>query len=60
MQRAGVSNVVEVERLKREHLSGARKHSKLLFSLLMFQLWSEKYQRTPVVRAVPPSVTFAA
>ena len=35
----------EIERLRTEHLYGARKHSKLLFSLLMFHLWSEMQQK---------------
>ena len=43
---AGVFDRDEVERLKREHLSGARKHSKLLFSLLMFHLWWENRGKT--------------
>jgi asparagine synthase (glutamine-hydrolysing) len=40
----GILNVTEVERLKREHLTGIRKHSKTLFSLLMFQLWFNKHR----------------
>ena len=38
---AGVFDPDEVRRLQCEHLSGARKHSKALFSLLMFHLWWE-------------------
>jgi asparagine synthase (glutamine-hydrolysing) len=56
LAREGIFNVAEVERLKGEHLSGARKHSKLLFSLLMFQLWQAQ-QRGASARA---TVTFAA
>ena len=40
----GILNVTEIERLKREHLTGIRKHSKTLFSLLMFQLWFNKHR----------------
>ena len=56
---SGVFDVAQVERLKREHLSGERKHSKLIFSLLMFQLWHARRQRGA---AVPgrSAVTFAA
>ena len=42
---AGIFEPRELERLKHEHLSGVRKHSKLLFSLLMFQLWHERQGR---------------
>ena len=57
---AGIFETSEVERLKREHLSGQRKHSKILFSLLMFQLWHRHYQGALAGAVVPPSVTFAA
>jgi asparagine synthase (glutamine-hydrolysing) len=55
---AGIFNFAEIERLQREHLAGTHKHSKLLFSLLMFQRWSAKQQR-PASGASRP-VTFAA
>ena len=56
---AGILNSSEVERLKHEHLSGTRKHSKLLFSLLMFQLWHTKH-RQAAAAAARPAKTFAA
>ncbi len=56
---AGIFRTSEVERLKHEHLSGQRKHSKILFSLLMFQLWHRRYQGA-VASAATPVVTFAA
>ncbi len=43
IERQGIFAVDQVRRLKSEHLSGAQKHSKILFSLLMFQLWSEAH-----------------
>jgi len=54
---AGIFDPDEVERLKREHLSGARKHSKLLFSLLMFQLWHAAQRKRAREEAgpTPPS-----
>ena len=58
--RGGIFNFAEVERLKAEHLAGTRKHSKLLFSMLMFQLWYEKYQRGRLTGEARPTVTFAA
>jgi asparagine synthase (glutamine-hydrolysing) len=57
---AGIFETAEVERLKREHLSGQRKHSKILFSLLMFQLWQRRYQGSLAGASVTPTVTFAA
>jgi asparagine synthase (glutamine-hydrolysing) len=56
---AGIFNVAEIERLKHEHLSGSRKHSKLLFSVLMFQLWHAGHRKAVAGRAAP-TVTFAA
>jgi asparagine synthase (glutamine-hydrolysing) len=38
----GVFRYETVDRLKNEHLSGTAKHSKILFSLLMFHLWSRR------------------
>ncbi len=58
--RGGIFNFSEVERLKGEHLAGTRKHSKLLFSMLMFQLWHDKYQRGRLAGEARPTVTFAA
>jgi len=59
---AGVFNPDEVERLKHEHLSGIRKHSKLLFSLLMFHLWWETRHNTAAeaLEQIPRAATFAA
>jgi asparagine synthase (glutamine-hydrolysing) len=56
----GIFETREVERLKHEHLSGQRKHSKILFSLLMFQLWQRRYQGAASGSAATPAVTFAA
>ena len=58
---SGIFDQQQVERLKREHLTGARKHSKLLFSLLMFHLWSEgqRSRRAAASEAVVPA-TFVA
>ena len=53
----GIFNVGEVERLKQEHLSGRRKHSKLLFSLIMFQLWRARGAQMTQAR---PLANFAA
>jgi asparagine synthase (glutamine-hydrolysing) len=50
ISRSGVFANREVTRLMQEHLAGTHKHSKLLFSLLMFQLWAERSGR---LRSVP-------
>jgi len=46
IRRHGVFDAAAVQRLQEEHLSGRRKNNKILFSLLMFHLWSERRQRT--------------
>ena len=57
----GIFNPGEVERLKHEHLTGVRKHSKLLFSLLMFQLWQAHSHRAARPAQAPPATSnFAA
>ncbi len=58
--RAGVFSAAEVERLKQEHLSGARKHSKALFSLLMFHLWQASSRTQCRSATVSQTTTFAA
>ena len=58
----GIFEWSQIERLRNEHLAGTHKHSKLLFSLLMFQLWSDKRHRAAVRAAGQrqPATTFAA
>lgn len=61
LESGGIFRAEEIERLKHEHLTGVRKHSKLLFSLLMFQLWHARDDRAAqsgIADAV--TVTFAA
>lgn len=38
-----IFNTAEVERLVREHVSGSRDHRKKLWTLLVFELWNEKW-----------------
>jgi asparagine synthase (glutamine-hydrolysing) len=40
---AGVFNVAEVSRLKQEHLDNRANHSHILWSLLVFQQWLERW-----------------
>ena len=58
----GIFDAAEIARLQREHLSGARKHSKLLFSLLMFHLWFETHRKAVAAAAGQPrpAATYAA
>jgi asparagine synthase (glutamine-hydrolysing) len=62
LQRDGIFDGAQVERLQAEHLTGVRKHSKLLFSLLMFQLWqaTARQPRDARARERVAAVTFAA
>jgi hypothetical protein len=59
---AGIFDPAEIARLQSEHLSGARKHSKVLFSLLMFHLWFERQHKVVATAAgqTRPAATFAA
>jgi asparagine synthase (glutamine-hydrolysing) len=41
IKRDGLFDPVEVERLKREHLNGKANHRKLLWTLMVFQLWQQ-------------------
>lgn len=43
LARDGIFNPQEVKRLVDEHLSDRANHSHLLFSLISFQLWKERY-----------------
>jgi asparagine synthase (glutamine-hydrolysing) len=42
---SGIFDSAEVERLKREHFSGAADHRKKLWTLLTFMLWHERWYR---------------
>ncbi|QQR87187.1 MAG: asparagine synthase (glutamine-hydrolyzing) [Flavobacteriales bacterium] len=42
IRRDGYFNVAYVERLKREHMSGKANHRKLLWTLIVFQLWRSR------------------
>lgn len=43
LKRQDIFNTTEVERLVQEHLSGSRDHRKKLWTLLVFELWHEKW-----------------
>jgi asparagine synthase (glutamine-hydrolysing) len=43
LERDGIFNPSSIERLVGEHLADRANHSHLLFSLLSFQLWKERY-----------------
>jgi asparagine synthase (glutamine-hydrolysing) len=59
---AGIFDSAQIARLQTEHLTGVRKHSKVLFSLLMFQLWFETQREAaaPGAGQTRPAATFAA
>src|SRR5690606_20577619 len=42
LKRVGIFNPVTIRRLRDEHVQGRRKHSKVLFSLLMFMQWADR------------------
>jgi asparagine synthase (glutamine-hydrolysing) len=45
LRREGFFEPAYVEKLLREHADGVRDHRKLLWTLLVFELWQEKYLR---------------
>jgi asparagine synthase (glutamine-hydrolysing) len=55
VRRAGVFNAEYVTRLQDEHERGVANHRKLLWTLLMFELWHESFIETP--RRIETSVT---
>ncbi len=55
VRRAGVFNPEYVSRLQDEHERGVANHRKLLWTLLMFELWHESFIETP--RRIETSVT---
>jgi asparagine synthase (glutamine-hydrolysing) len=55
VRRAGVFNPEYITRLQDEHESGVANHRKLLWTLLMFELWHESFIETP--RRIETSVS---
>jgi asparagine synthase (glutamine-hydrolysing) len=55
VRRAGVFNANYVARLQDEHERGIANHRKLLWTLLMFELWHESFVETP--RRIETSVS---
>ncbi len=55
MKKAGVFNPDHVSRLQDEHERGVANHRKLLWTLLMFELWHESFIETP--RRIETSVS---
>ena len=47
LRRSGLFNADYVARLRDEHERGAANHRKLLWTLLMFELWQESFVATP-------------
>jgi asparagine synthase (glutamine-hydrolysing) len=55
IRKAGLFNADYVERLQDEHERGVANHRKLLWTLLMFELWHESFIETP--RRIETSVS---
>jgi asparagine synthase (glutamine-hydrolysing) len=55
LRRNGLFDADYVERLQKEHETGAANHRKLLWTLLMFELWHESFIET--ARRIETSVT---
>ena len=46
LRREGFFDPSYVQNLVREHAEGTRDHRKLIWTLLVFELWQEKYLRS--------------
>jgi asparagine synthase (glutamine-hydrolysing) len=55
IRKAGLFDADYVQRLQDEHERGAANHRKLLWTLLMFELWHESFIETP--RRIETSVS---
>src|SRR2546422_4792393 len=55
LRRSGLFDPIYVARLQSEHERGVANHRKLLWTLLMFELWHESFVETP--RRIETSVT---
>jgi asparagine synthase (glutamine-hydrolysing) len=55
IRKAGLFNADYVQRLQNEHEQGTANHRKLLWTLLMFELWHESFIETP--RRIETSVS---
>jgi asparagine synthase (glutamine-hydrolysing) len=48
IEREGLFEWPTIERLKLEHLSGAANHSHVLWSMMVFQAWRDRWLDGPV------------
>jgi hypothetical protein len=55
VERAGIFDFDEIQRLRNEHVSLKTKHSKVLFSILTFMLWQERMSKPAWSREQAPS-----
>ena len=47
IRQAGIFDPMAIETLKREHLDGSANHSHLLWGLIVFEAWRDKWLRMP-------------
>lgn len=47
VRQAGIFDAPTIETLKKEHLAGAANHSHLLWGLIVFEAWRDRWLRTP-------------
>ena len=47
---AGLFNVATIETLKQQHLSGSANHSHILWSLIVFEAWRDKWLNVAAVQ----------
>ena len=52
IRQAGIFESSTIEALKNEHLTGAANHSHLLWGLIVFEAWRDKWLRAPESTAI--------
>jgi asparagine synthase (glutamine-hydrolysing) len=52
IRQAGIFEASSIEALKREHLTGAANHSHLLWGLIVFEAWRDKWLQAPASTAI--------
>lgn len=60
IRRENLFEWTEVERLKREHLSGRRNHAHQLWAIMMFQSWQDRWLHGPMAQPTPAAAVTAS
>lgn len=59
INRQGLFDPKEVQRIVDAHWNGKRNHSHNIWNLLMFSLWHERYMKTPITSTRDPAIVLS-